>query len=120
MQARARGGVDALRAEVAGDGVKVVLVEPGLVRTGIWDEPTRSWRPGRIPVRPSYRRLLTMTRLADPIMADPRGLPTPSPMHHGEQSPPRYLWAMTLRPSPPAGVRANPNQGPGRSHHPDL
>ena len=29
---------DALRMEVAGDGVKVVLVEPGGFRTGIWEE----------------------------------------------------------------------------------
>ena len=29
---------DALRMEVAGDGVKVVLVEPGGFKTGIWEE----------------------------------------------------------------------------------
>ena len=32
------GVSDALRSEVAGDGIKVVLVEPGFVRTGIWAE----------------------------------------------------------------------------------
>ncbi len=66
------GVSDALRAEVAGDGVKVVLVEPGLVRTGIWDEADEELggRAGS-QFAASYRRLLTMTRLADPIMADP-------------------------------------------------
>ena len=33
---------DALRVEVAGDGVKVVLVEPGGFKTGIWDELQRN------------------------------------------------------------------------------
>jgi NAD(P)-dependent dehydrogenase (short-subunit alcohol dehydrogenase family) len=31
-----------LRVEVAGDGVKVVLVEPGGFKTGIWDELQRN------------------------------------------------------------------------------
>jgi short-subunit dehydrogenase len=63
---------DALRAEVAGDGVKVVLVEPGLVRTGIWQEADDelSGRAGS-QFASSYERLLTVTRLADPIMGDP-------------------------------------------------
>jgi short-subunit dehydrogenase len=63
---------DALRAEVAGDGVKVVLVEPGLVRTGIWQEADEELggRSGS-QFAASYRRLLTMTRLVDPIMGDP-------------------------------------------------
>ena len=32
---------DALRMEVAGSGVRVVLVEPGSFRTGIWEETER-------------------------------------------------------------------------------
>ncbi len=66
------GVTDALRAEVAGDGVKVVLVEPGLVRTGIWQEADDELS-GRAESRfaSSYERLLTVTRLADPIMGDP-------------------------------------------------
>jgi short-subunit dehydrogenase len=66
------GVTDALRAEVASDGVKVVLVEPGLVRTGIWQEASDELgsRTGS-PFAASYRRLLTMTRLVDPIMGDP-------------------------------------------------
>ena len=66
------GATDALRAEVAGDGIKVVLVEPGLVRTGIWQEADDelSSRTGS-DFESSYRRLLSITRLADPIMGDP-------------------------------------------------
>ncbi len=66
------GVTDALRAEVAADGVKVVLIEPGVVRTGIWQEADEELggRSGS-PFAASYRRLLTMTRLIDPIMGDP-------------------------------------------------
>lgn len=66
------GVTDALRAEVAADGVKVVLVEPGLVRTGIWQEADDelAGRAGS-QFAASYRRLLTMTRLVDPILGDP-------------------------------------------------
>ena len=66
------GVSDALRAEVAGDGIKVVLVEPGFVRTGIWAEVDDELT-GRADsdFAPSYRRLLANTRLAGPIMTDP-------------------------------------------------
>ena len=63
---------DALRAEVAGDGIKVVLIEPGFVRTGIWSEVDDELR-GRAgsEFASSYKRLLANTRLAGPIMTDP-------------------------------------------------
>jgi len=63
---------DALRAEVAGDGVRVVLVEPGFVRTGIWRQAEHEL-DGRAEsgFAPSYRRLLTTTRMAGPLMTDP-------------------------------------------------
>ena len=63
---------DALRSEVAGDGIKVVLVEPGFVRTGIWAEVDDELR-GRADssFAASYQRLLTNTRMASPIMTDP-------------------------------------------------
>ena len=66
------GASDALRAEVAGDGIKVVLVEPGFVRTGIWDEVEDEVQ-GRAGsgFGPSYQRLLANTRMANPIMSDP-------------------------------------------------
>lgn len=63
---------DALRTEVAAAGVKVVLVEPGLVRTAIWRgvDDELAARAGS-PFAPAYGRLLAVTRLADPIMARP-------------------------------------------------
>jgi NAD(P)-dependent dehydrogenase (short-subunit alcohol dehydrogenase family) len=62
---------DALRAEVAGAGVKVILIEPGGFRTGIWSE-VEGELEGRSNSRfeDSYRRLLTGTRLAQPVMGD--------------------------------------------------
>jgi len=63
---------DALRAEVASAGVKVVLVEPGGFRTGIWQE-AQADVAGRDGSRfaPAYRRLATGTRLAQPVMGRP-------------------------------------------------
>ena len=65
---------DALRVEVAGDGIRVVLVEPGGFKTGIWEELERDivareaegTRHG-----PAYRRSLQGQRLMEPIMGAP-------------------------------------------------
>jgi NAD(P)-dependent dehydrogenase (short-subunit alcohol dehydrogenase family) len=65
---------DALRIEVAGAGVKVVLVEPGGFRTSIWEDAERD-----VTVReaagtrfgPAYRRMLQAVRLGTPAMGDP-------------------------------------------------
>lgn len=67
---------DALRMEVAGDGVKVVLVEPGGFKTGLWEEFERDinrredtgTRHGA-----AYRRSLQAQRLMEPIMGSPDG-----------------------------------------------
>jgi len=63
---------DALRLEVASAGVKVVLIEPGGFRTGIWEELQADVdaRSGS-PFDASYRRTLSLTKLASPIMGDP-------------------------------------------------
>jgi NAD(P)-dependent dehydrogenase (short-subunit alcohol dehydrogenase family) len=63
---------DALRMEVAGSGIRVVLVEPGGFRTGIWEETERQIdkRTGS-RFEGAYRRTLQSTRLAQPIMGDP-------------------------------------------------
>lgn len=63
---------DALRAEVASSGVKVVLVEPGGFRTGIWADSSADVE-GRAGSRyePAYRRLEIGTRLWQPVMGDP-------------------------------------------------
>lgn len=64
---------DALRMELARDGIKVVLIEPGGVKTGIWEETEREVdkRAGS-RFDPNYQRTLASTRLWQPIMAEPR------------------------------------------------
>lgn len=63
---------DALRMEVASSGIKVVLVEPGGFRTGIWGEVagTAESRPGS-PYSRAYRRSSDGLRLTQPLMGDP-------------------------------------------------
>jgi NAD(P)-dependent dehydrogenase (short-subunit alcohol dehydrogenase family) len=63
---------DALRMEVAGSGIRVVLVEPGGFRTGIWEETEREVQK-RVGSRyeSAYRRTLQGTRLTQPIMGAP-------------------------------------------------
>lgn len=63
---------DALRIEVARDGIRVVLVEPGGFDTGIWDEGERTVA-GRSGSRyaQAYDRTMTGIRLARPLMGDP-------------------------------------------------
>lgn len=65
---------DALRMEVAGDGIKVVLVEPGGFKTGIWEEMAsdidhREASGSRYTA--AYRRSLQGQRLLEPIMGHP-------------------------------------------------
>ena len=65
---------DALRMEVAGDGIKVVLVEPGGFNTGIWEDLQRDVdKRGDSRFGPAYRRSLSLTKLASPVMGDPAG-----------------------------------------------
>jgi NAD(P)-dependent dehydrogenase (short-subunit alcohol dehydrogenase family) len=63
---------DALRVEVAGAGIKVVLVEPGGFRTGIWEriENEIDERAGS-RYETGYERTLLATRLGQPFMGDP-------------------------------------------------
>lgn len=63
---------DALRIEVASAGVKVVLVEPGGFRTGIWEENQRDVER-RVGSRyeGAYRRTMTGMKLAQPVMGHP-------------------------------------------------
>jgi NAD(P)-dependent dehydrogenase (short-subunit alcohol dehydrogenase family) len=65
---------DALRVEVARDGVQVVLIEPGGFKTGIWEDMTRDIeRHGRAGSRntSAYQRSLQFQRLLEPIMGSP-------------------------------------------------
>lgn len=63
---------DALRMEVARDGIAVALVEPGGFRTGIWAGAERelAGRAGS-PYDSSYRRTLALARAWEPMMGDP-------------------------------------------------
>lgn len=63
---------DALRMEVAADGIKVVLIEPGGFKTGIWDEVERDVeRRAESRYADAYRRTLSMTHLTEPLMGSP-------------------------------------------------
>jgi NAD(P)-dependent dehydrogenase (short-subunit alcohol dehydrogenase family) len=63
---------DALRMEVARDGIQVILIEPGGFRTGIWQDAEREMnkRSGSRYER-AYGRTVTATRLWQPLMGDP-------------------------------------------------
>jgi NAD(P)-dependent dehydrogenase (short-subunit alcohol dehydrogenase family) len=90
------GVTDALRMEVAGDGVLVTLVEPGLFRTNIFDDVGRDierWgETSRYAAQ--YRRSLRTMQASGPLQGDPqkvarrvgRILDAPGPLVQ-----PRYL-----------------------------
>ena len=63
---------DALRMELAAEGIKVVLVEPGAIRTPIYAK-AREEMADRESTRyaPAYRRWSELTRLAEPLFTSP-------------------------------------------------
>jgi NAD(P)-dependent dehydrogenase (short-subunit alcohol dehydrogenase family) len=66
------GVSDALRMEVASTGVKVVLIEPGGFKTGIWEEGEKTLEQYRgSHYDRAYKRSLRGTRLSRPMMGDP-------------------------------------------------
>ena len=67
------GLTDALRMELARDSIKVVLVEPGGFRTGIWEDTEREVekRAGS-SFDASYSRTLSTARLLQPLMGEPK------------------------------------------------
>lgn len=63
---------DALRNEVASTGVKVVLIEPGGFRTGLWEEAERNvTRHKGSRYESAYRRTLTSMRFSQALMGNP-------------------------------------------------
>lgn len=65
---------DALRMEVAGAGIKAVLVEPGGFKTGIWEDTERdiaAREAAGTQFGSAYRRMLQAVRLGTPVMGDP-------------------------------------------------
>jgi NAD(P)-dependent dehydrogenase (short-subunit alcohol dehydrogenase family) len=63
---------DALRMEVAGDGIAVILVEPGAFKTGIWDEAEKELdRRSGSRYEDAYRRTLQGIRLSEWVRGHP-------------------------------------------------
>jgi NAD(P)-dependent dehydrogenase (short-subunit alcohol dehydrogenase family) len=84
---------DALRVEVARDGISVVLIEPGGFRTGIWEEAAGdAERRERSPYGDAYRRLRSGMRVTQRLMGDPRAVARTIAGAMTSRSPrPRYL-----------------------------
>lgn len=71
---RALEGVsDALRLELAEDGIDVVLVQPGTVRTGIWDDARSRLDDGSRYQR-TYDTWSRLTKAVTPYMASPEAV----------------------------------------------
>jgi NAD(P)-dependent dehydrogenase (short-subunit alcohol dehydrogenase family) len=66
---------DALRMEVARDGIRVILIEPGGFDTGIWEQ-SRQAADSRSDSRyaTAYDRTMQGVRLARPIMGNPKSV----------------------------------------------
>lgn len=63
---------DALRVEVAGDGIGVVLIQPGAFRTGIWEEAEgESEQRDGSRFSDGYRRVIDLSKRMEPLMGDP-------------------------------------------------
>jgi NAD(P)-dependent dehydrogenase (short-subunit alcohol dehydrogenase family) len=63
---------DALRTEVASAGVKVILIEPGGFRTGLWDDAERVFEERRgSRYEGAYKRSLQSMRWSMPLMGNP-------------------------------------------------
>lgn len=84
---------DALRVEVARDGIKVVLIEPGGFRTGIWDEATTEVERRRgSRYEGAYGRMESLVRMSQPLMGDPAAVARTIADAMTARSPrPRYL-----------------------------
>lgn len=66
------GASDALRTEVASDGIAVILVEPGGIRTALWEDVRESvGAHADSRHRRAYERTLSQIRLLDPLMRSP-------------------------------------------------
>jgi NAD(P)-dependent dehydrogenase (short-subunit alcohol dehydrogenase family) len=84
---------DALRIEVARDGVKVALVEPGGFRTGIWEGASGEIRGRRgSAYEAAYQRLESGLKWSRPLLGDPRSVARTISKAITSRSPrPRYL-----------------------------
>ena len=74
LQARTQAASDALRLEVARDGIKVVLIEPGGFKTGIWDEIDEDIaRNAGSSYEVGYQRTRALLKLFMGFMGEPEG-----------------------------------------------
>jgi NAD(P)-dependent dehydrogenase (short-subunit alcohol dehydrogenase family) len=66
---------DALRMEVARDGIRVILIEPGGFDTGIWEQSRQAADSrGGSRYATAYDRTMQGVRLARPIMGNPKSV----------------------------------------------
>jgi NAD(P)-dependent dehydrogenase (short-subunit alcohol dehydrogenase family) len=66
---------DALRMEVARDGIRVILIEPGGFDTGIWEQSRQAADSrGDSRYATAYDRTMQGVRLARPIMGSPKNV----------------------------------------------
>ena len=111
---------DALRMEVASSGVKVVLVEPGGFKTGIWEEFARDvagHKGSRFD--DAYRRSLQTMKLTQMLMGQPEkvaGVIACARLVVSARPLPRGL----RRPGACAGAVAHPDRGQGPGHPSDA
>ena len=64
---------DALRMEVAADGIRVILIEPGGFKTGIWEQTDAALAQRRdTRYRKAYDRITTGTQISQPLLGNPR------------------------------------------------
>jgi len=84
---------DALRMEVAQDGVRVSLIEPGGFKTGIWEEAEKEVaRRAGSRYESAYRRSMDGARLVQVVMGDPAQVAKVITRALGSRSPrARYL-----------------------------
>ena len=64
---------DALRLEVARDGVRVVLIEPGGLKTGIWEEFESDVSRRDSGYEAAYHRIRSLIQSFMPFMGEPEG-----------------------------------------------
>src|SRR5919197_1865722 len=97
------GASDALRMEVAGDGIHVILIEPGAVETGLWGAADEDLSRTGSRYEEAYRRARVGIRLTERIRASADQVAKAVAAAMTARSPrPRYLvgldaqWAALL------------------------
>ena len=66
---------DALRMEVARDGIHVILVEPGGIRTDLWEDAREEFeKRGSSRYEHAYEATLQRIAMFDPFMREPRAV----------------------------------------------